>query len=405
MKSFLILVALALPWGITAQTQPPVYVVLFTHIEDNTPAADIGTPQARIQYITVRNGLLAMAAVAKRYNMTWVFQPDWKVLLASLAYEDSLLTRNTAGKNVLRYLREDMGVPIDAHSHEKQGYNYTDVAHLLDSLGVGGSTVIGGHVWDPSIPQFQGWDRFRLPVAGTKYPWSTWRGNILMGSGTPNHVNDPCPSGVWRPKDRYHYWEDDSAGNIYCIGQFAGDVLGVQRLVNLYRSGAIRPVNILTASFHIKPAMITAPAALLAVEDTILKPLEALRARGEVEITDFTSLIDIWKTRFGAKPFLFDGKTGTSGGTGTNMATETGYELVVLSHPVVGQGSVQAYCPEDGHTLIEVSDLSGRRRAVLSNTFLDRGTHSFRLPQLPAGVYIIALRTAQQFVNRVYVQL
>lgn len=308
-----------------AQPQPPVYVVLFTHIEDNTPSADIGTPQARVQYLTARNGMIEMAKLAKRYNVTWVFEPDWKLLLACLAYEDSLMMLNTGGKNVLRYLREDMGVPIDAHSHEKLGYNYTDVAHLLDSLGVGGSTVIGGHIWDPSIPQFQEWDRFRNPVAGSTYPWAVWRGNILMGSGTPNHVNDPYPSGIWRPKDRDHYWEDDPAGNIYCVGQYKGDVSGVNELVRLYQTGAVDTTKILTASFHIQPISIMVPANLLAVEDTVIKPLVALRARGEVELTDFTTLVGIWKSRFASKPHLYDGKNPPASGTiGTFVPSEAG---------------------------------------------------------------------------------
>ena len=115
----------------------------------------------------------------------------------------------TGGINVLRHLRDTLGVRIDPHSHEGGGYNYSDVASLLDRLGVGGSTVIGGHIWDPSLPQFQQWDRFRGPVAGQRYPSAVWRGDILMGSGTPNHVNDPIVSGVWRPRDRSRYFEDD----------------------------------------------------------------------------------------------------------------------------------------------------------------------------------------------------
>ncbi len=291
-----------------AQIITPVYVVLFTHIEDGTPAAGIGTPQARLQYVNTRNGMIEMAKLAKRHSVQWVFQPDWKILLACLEYEDSLLRANTNGKNLLRYLSEDMGVAVDPHSHEKQGYNYTDVAHLLDSLGVGGSTVIGGHVWDPSLPQFQNWDRFRAPVPGSRFPWASWRGDILMGSGTPNHVNDPCPSGIWRPRDRDHYWEDDTAGNIVCVGQYTGDVSGVADLIRLYRTGVVHASNILTASFHIMPSSITAPAGLAAVEDTVIKPLAALRDRGEVVLTDFSTLVGIWKSRFASRAHLYDGK-------------------------------------------------------------------------------------------------
>src|SRR6185295_16488956 len=134
--------------------------------------------------------------------------------------EDAATMASTGGVNFLRHLRDSLGVAIDPHSHEGGGYNYTDVAHLLDSLGVGGSTVIGGHIFHPSLPQFSAWDRFRQPVRGLKYPNALWRGDILMGSGTPNHVSDPIVSGVWRPKSRDNYFDDDPAGNIACVGAF-----------------------------------------------------------------------------------------------------------------------------------------------------------------------------------------
>ncbi len=191
--------------GAASQTPPPVYVTLFTHIEDNTPAGQLGTAECRQSYLVWRNRLIGVADLFRKHEVRWVLEPDWKFLLAALIYEDSTLQANTNHKNLLRYLKEDLNVAIDPHSHENGGYNYTDVAHLLDSLGVGGSTVIGGHVWAPTLPQFAEWDRFRVPQRGAKYPWAWWRGDILMGSATPNHVNDPIVSGVWRPKDRYPF--------------------------------------------------------------------------------------------------------------------------------------------------------------------------------------------------------
>ena len=240
---------MALP--IPVQSAPSVYVVLFTHIEDNTPAGSLSTSQARTQYLNTRAGIIEMAKLAQRYEVRWSFQPDWKILLTALQFEDAALMQNTGGKNFLRYLKEELHVVSDPHSHEGMGYNYTDVAHLLDLLGVGGSTVIGGHVWDPSLPQFQNWDRFRVPVRGTKYPSALWRGDVLMGSGTPNHVNDPYVTGIWRPKDRDHYFVDDPAGNIACVGQYKGDLTSIPELVAMHRTGKISADKILTASFHI----------------------------------------------------------------------------------------------------------------------------------------------------------
>jgi hypothetical protein len=238
----------ASPDGAVVQ-QGRVHVVLFTHIEDNTP-------QTRTTYLTLRAKLIELAQCAATHDLPWVLQPDWKMLEAARMYEDAATTASTGGKNFLRYLHEDLGVAIDPHSHENGGYNYTDVAYLLEQLGVGGSTVIGGHIWDPTLVQFSEWDRFRVAHTGTKYPTASWRGDLLIGAGTPNHVNDPLVSGVWRPLDRDHYFDDDPNGNIVSVGSWHDDAAGVEELTRLYTAGTVAPDALLTASWNINPASI-----------------------------------------------------------------------------------------------------------------------------------------------------
>ena len=280
---------------------PPIRVVLFTHIEDNTPGGVLGTAQNRTSYDNIRGALLQMSALTRRYDIQWTLQPDWKILLAALQYEDAATRASTGGLNFLRYLRDSLHVAIDPHSHEGGGYNYTDVAHLLDSLGVGGSTVIGGHIWDPSLPQFSAWDRFRVPVRGQRYPSASWRGDILMGSGTPNHVNDPIVSGVWRPRTRDSYFTDDPAANIACVGAYKGDIATIAELVALYRTGQAPATCLLTATIHVNPSTITGPVGLATVESSVLQPLAALRDSGQIELTDFSTLIATWKRDYGGR--------------------------------------------------------------------------------------------------------
>ena len=306
----LLAVLLLFPRILLAQV-PPVYVVLFTHIEDNTPVGTLGSQQSRQQYMLYRSRLIDMATLARNYNTPWSLQPDWKFLLAALLYEDSTIIPTTNNKNLLRYLKEDLGAVLDPHSHENNGYNYTDVAHLLDSLGVGGTTVIGGHIWDPSLPQFQGWDRFRVPVSGLRYPWALWRGNILMGSGTPNHVNDPIVSRVWRPQDRYHYFVHDSAANIAAIGQFRGTIEDIRELNSLYRNGTVPPHFMLTSSYHIKPATITRTGGIAAIEDSVIRPVVALRDSGMAALTNFSALIGTWQNAFNSRGYIYDARNPT----------------------------------------------------------------------------------------------
>jgi len=287
-----------------AQAQP-ISVVLFTHIEDNTPVGTLGTDTARTNYLLWRDRLVQMAALAKRYDMIWVLQPDWKILVAAQQYEDTSAMASTGGKNVLRYLHDNLGVVIDAHAHESGGYNYTDVAYLLTQIGVGGTTVIGGHVWDPTLPQFAHWERFRVPVAGVHFPSATWRGDILMGAGTPNHTNDPIASGVWRPKDPTSFWVDDPTGNIASVGTYKGDIAGITTLTGLYASGKVNSSCMLTSTYHIIPAMIESANTLATLERDVLLPLYALRSGGQVEITDFTSLVAKWETQYASKSCLY----------------------------------------------------------------------------------------------------
>ncbi|MCX5745939.1 MAG: hypothetical protein NT062_25965 [Proteobacteria bacterium] len=286
-------------------TAGQVHVVLFTHIEDSAPAGTLGSDQSRTVYLGLRAKMIEMAERSAAHDLRWVLQPDWKWLEAARLYEDSTTTATTGGKNVLRYLHEDLRVTIDPHSHENGGYNYADVAYLLGELGVGGSTVIGGHIWDPSLPQFQQWDRFRAPIAGEKYPSATWRGDLLIGAGTPNHVNDPLVSGVWRPQDRDHYFVDDPDGNIVAVGAWNDHVAGVEELVAAYTSGAVAPDRMLTASWNITPSELTAAGGVDSIESSVLVPLAALRDDGRVVVTDFQTLVAAWQADVGGAAFLY----------------------------------------------------------------------------------------------------
>lgn len=289
----------------TDVASPRVQVVLFTHIEDQSPTGTLGSEPSRVSYLSLRSTLIEFAQLAAQDEVQWVLQPDWKILEAARQYEDAATMASTGGKNFLVYLRDDLGVVIDPHSHENGGYNYTDVAYLLEVLGVGGTTVIGGHVWDPSLPEFAHWERFRDPQPGEKYPSALWRGDILIGSGTPNHVNDPLVSGVWRPKEPNDYFTDDPQGNIVCVGAWHNDVAGVQELVDLYAAGTVAATDMLTASWNITPAQIQATNGPATIEQTVFLPLKEMESAGTIELTDFTTLVAAWQTRNSGRAYVY----------------------------------------------------------------------------------------------------
>lgn len=365
---------------------PPVQVVLFTHIEDNTPSGTLGSQQCRQNYITLRGKLLGVGNLMHGSGVAWSLQPDWKLLRATLLYEDATLMQNTNGKNFLRYLKEDLGMVIDAHSHEGGGYNYTDVAHLIDSLGVGSTTVIGGHVWDPDSPNFQEWDRFRAPVSGERYPWASWRGDILMGSGTPNHVNDPVVTGVWRPQDRYHYFTHDDGANIVAVGQYKGTIEEIPEVWALYDNGVVPTEFLLTSSHSIRPSTIQRPDGLAAIQDSVLTPITAWRAAGLVVATDFTTLVQTWLEDFGGAGFLYDAEAPSS----VEGATAEPWRLRHPgANPFSSSAQLEFTAPTSARVQLRVLDPAGRTVALLLDRVVDVGEHSipWRSDRAPNGVY------------------
>ncbi|MGC6513189.1 MAG: hypothetical protein ACON4N_01745 [Myxococcota bacterium] len=297
--------------------RPPVHVVVMTHIEDTTPGGSLEAPGARPQYLEVRSALLQTAALMQGEGLTWVLQPDWKVLEAALLFEDKALMSNTGGMNVFAHLHDALGVRLDPHSHETQGYNYTDVAHLLDVLGAGGSTVMGGHIWDPELDLFQRWDRYRAPEAGGRYPKATWQAEILIGAGTPNHTNDPLVSGLWRPQDRDHFFEHDEGANLISIGSGirlydvdrddrpAAFVEAVTALVADQAEGATPAGQVVTAYLNVGYEYLRTAASREDLQTEMLAPLAALQASGDIVVTDFQDIATVWQAH-GAAGELYE---------------------------------------------------------------------------------------------------
>ncbi|KXK55039.1 MAG: peptidase S8/S53 subtilisin kexin sedolisin [Chlorobi bacterium OLB7] len=366
-----------------------VYVCLFMHNEDNL-LRDLTSQVSQERYVQNRAALVEFCRMIQRNGVAFNWEPEWLFLEAALKWETPELMAQTNGKNIVRFIKEDMGISVDPHSHEQKGYNYADVACLIDSLGVKPTTVIGGHVWDPESPNFQEWDRFRQPLRGSKYPWYVWPGNILIGSGTPNHVNDPSPSGVWRPKDRYNYFVDDPNANVYAVGQYASTVEGVRQLVDLYKNGAISSDKILTATFSTGQGRL--PGETKPFEDTVVKPLLEMQARGEVKIVTFVELIRLFEEEYGGAGHIYNAPSGTSSVGETSNAAE--YQLQAIPNPATSSTMVRFAVPESASVAVTLHDLVGQCVANLAEGRVEAGSYSIPLPaRIAAGAYLLRLQT------------
>jgi len=375
-----------------------VYVTLAMHNEDNFPAN-------QQVYLTSRNNLIEFGKMLQRNNVPFNWESDWRFLNGVLQWDTPAVMASTNGKNIVRYLKEELGISVDPHSHENQGYNYADVAHLIDSLGVQPTNVVGGHIWDPNERLYQNWERFKQPLKGSKFPWAQWKGDILMGSATGLHRNDPEPTGVWRPKGKYDFWSDDPTSTVHGIGQHQGSVAGIQDLVNLYKNGAVTPDKILTATIVIGQALLNAPY-ISNYETTTLKPLLEMQNRGEVKIVTFGQLLDDWKSSYNSVPHL---RLGTTTGVNENSGSVSSPVVFSLAQNYPNpfwSGATSRFAGNPATTIrftlarreqviLKVLDALGREVATLIDGTVDSGEHAvvFEASQLASGTYFYRLIT------------
>ncbi|MBM4202045.1 MAG: hypothetical protein FJ189_12275, partial [Gammaproteobacteria bacterium] len=112
-------------WAAGAVAQTPVHVTMVSHNE--TDNARYGLLDTESGYLAMRAAILQIAGLMTQYGAAWSHQSDWRFLEAVRRWDQGAVLNSTNGKNILRYLREDLGFEIDAHSHESEDYNYADV--------------------------------------------------------------------------------------------------------------------------------------------------------------------------------------------------------------------------------------------------------------------------------------
>ena len=229
-----------------------------------------------------------------------------------------------------------------------------------------------------------------MPVSGERYPGASWRGDILIGSGTPNHDNDPKVSGVWRPRDRDHYFEHDPAANIVCVGGWKKSIASIAELIALRRSGAIPPDVMLTFSCNINPTTLGAPGGLAAVADTVFAPLVAWRDSGLVVPTDFTTLVATWETSYGGLGYLYDAEAQVVDVGPISAAPASLHLAAATPNPVVSTTLLRYSLAREAQVRISIHDVRGREVSVLVDGQRSAGNHAVAWDARahPSGVYL-----------------
>lgn len=286
-----------------------VLVAVAVHSEDpyhpETPDF-LADPEA---YRRFRTGLLEFAAEMQDRGLAWQFESDYNFLNGVLEYEvnhpDPALLAETGGQNVVAWLSTQRGVAMDPHSHENDGYNYADIAYLLTLVGVQPTGVVGGHIYDPAEPTYQDWPRFLGPLRGNRHPEYSWQATMLMGAGTPQHVDDPLATGMWRPASPDDYFTDSPATPLVAFGAWDNQVGHVEELARWVQGGLLGADHAWTATLVLPHHSLTRPGYLRDVVAPQLDTLQRLRDQGLVQVVQFEQALATWRTRYAQAGAVF----------------------------------------------------------------------------------------------------
>jgi len=277
---------------------PKVYLTLVSHNEEpglQQPDYLLDKPF----YYNNREFVRQLALIVKSKGAMWNFQSDWNFLKAVAVYDTGAAVANTNGKNIVRWLVEDMGFEADPHAHETQ-YNYADVAYLHTVLGVTPSGNVGGFLYDPP-DNSQGWEQHEQGTFGVMYPTYFWKPANLWGAATYLHLgNDDCSFGMWKPKDKYHFYEHDSTKDLAYIGG-GGDYVGVKLLAQAIDNQTVPDSGFYTAKIFIPQGEL----GLMYVQhiSDVIDSMNILVGEGKVVWSSLTQTANRWRNLYGSRPF------------------------------------------------------------------------------------------------------
>ena len=224
-------------------------------------------------------------------------------------WDDEALTATTDAKSVVKYLAElsPAHVTVDAHSHEKSGYNYADVVQMLSDLGVPATGVLGGFIATP--PSSENWTRFRNgPLRGLRSPYPLWSPSVLWGGASGQHRDDPHASGVWRPKDAEHFFEDDPTQSPPNIGGYTSDRVsgdGVAELLYLLRTGRLEEGHMYTATIMVDQCNLDADRTILTTVRDIIDGFAPDVATGDLVWATLPEVLRVWREEYGSTATVY----------------------------------------------------------------------------------------------------
>lgn len=398
--------------ALSAQTPTPLYINFLTHNENNDYClngkyvAGCGYEDAAT-FAAVRRNTKLLADTIRVKNASWNFQSDWTFLIGVFTF-DNKGDASTNGKNIIRWFREDNNnrIEIDAHSHEDYGYNYADVAKLLDSAGGKPTTIVGGFVYnsrmnDASVGgvciKGRTWDSLGRGLWGVKFPSFNYTFDILWGGAfgrdvngciQGGHTNDANTLGIWRPKaaSNTDFFVHDPKQPMIYLGNGYGNAVdstaNVQDNINQViavldsiQSGKLPPNKLYVYCIDIHQKYFRW-AGYPAKVGQIIEALKPYVQQGRLVWNTLTDKVNLWKTRYNSEPNMHPYPFKT-----TDVRTQTtsnALQFAITPNPTSDNCSVYFTLSKPERVKISLYNVLGQEVAQILDAEMNAGEHIYQ---------------------------
>jgi hypothetical protein len=276
-----------------AEVFPTIYVTIATHNEDVDYTVETDT------FWEHRKGLVDFMAMLKIEGVDYNYQTDWAFIEA--AYEHDTGTPSTNGKNIFRYITENMGFELDTSFHTTS-VNEADAAYLLDQMGATLSSTVGGFLVSGSESRFA---EYYSPVQGLLYDY-TWTANIVWGGATMGHQDEEeyWVSGMWNPASSEEYMVHDPTVDLIAVGIYEQGWDGLTDLLEKQAAGELDPNKIYTATIFAPQENLVDPAKISKFRADIRKHTEYTQS-GKMQWVGIADLPAIWDQEYNSQPNIY----------------------------------------------------------------------------------------------------
>lgn len=385
--------------------QGKIFIYLNSHNEDNIGYLN-GIGGYNI-YTQSRAALVQYATLTKAKGAKQNWGSDHIALRAIAKYDTGTTTANTNGKNLCRWMSEDMGVECDPHGHEST-YSYGDVAYFMNQLGVTPSGNISGFLFG-QLQNGHNWEDYEDGIQGDSFPAYTWNPNVLWGGGSPNHIDDLNYYGCYKPKSMAEVNVHDATKQLTLVGTgctikmddtstIAYNMSVIHRLIDAVDNGMLPANGIYTQEIMCNEGKMRQPYFIPLITEMI-DSVNVLVADGKLEWAHLSEILSYWKTTYDSVPFVYDCDYNAVIGLPTTGISDFEFAIADLKiYPNPTNSDLKIEVPEKliGEE-ISVIDLAGRKilRATASATNFKLETSN-----LVSGIYFLKTRsTTQRFVK------